>query len=211
MGFESEGDDEDDWAPRPYDPRVLKWAWNERDGLLIWQADANDQPTHNEKTLHEWHRNNDASDSLGFVAPGAEGQYEVESFSPHVPPKAYAQVKTELAKMLPDAEVLLPQDADKALGVQFGGDPQYLARRRAAAHWAQENLSGTPETPPRTPVIDPQPLVGKVEARPSITDIIFGNRGNFKGLKKAGVEADMEGAMVALFLSEEDAKKLKVK
>lgn len=195
----------DDWnfdKLAPVDEPIYKWLWNERDGLLIWETKGEQGlPTHNQKCLAEWHRNLSVGwqgDMIGYALPGIPepGVITVESYDGRpIPPAGFAAVKTQLAEWFPHDQII---NDDEAGADAFNSNPQDY--RTAALDWAWQHLVESHEN--RSESLS-KPTVGvwkgltRLFSKPAVWE------------KTA--DADMQGAMVGLFLDEETAKKLKVR
>lgn len=120
---------------------------------------------------------------------------QVESNRP-TPPFGLQAVRAELRKRF-GQDVVLPKDKGS-----FGTDPQIHERdihlrQMAAVEWADENLHIEDE-----PVVDLTPE--QIDKGRSILRSLFGG-------KQAANGADMEGAMIAVFIPKDVASKIKVR
>lgn len=188
--------------------RVLKWAWNRGDGTLLWEPDDMGLPTHAMKIMSQWGRPEGAQDFVGF-AVWEPGKVEMEDYNTGnpAPPQAHQVVKQELAKMFPHDEITLPDVPQH----EFGGNPQILGRRMSAAEWAQTTLavlSYDPQEALESPVETTH--VAGTTGTSRFPNKVLESVSRLFG-RKVVAEADMEGAMVGIFLPKETAKKLHLK
>lgn len=204
-----------DWSLPEEEQNIIKWLWNQRDGLLVWETDAKGLPTHTEKAESTWGReaSSQAGDIFGYAYPNGD-EIDIEGARFDTPAAALSAVKAELAKLYPNAHIKSDQDLAEQYGVEFHGSPDKLGRRMAAAEWAQRTLEVTSHDPlegaesaSKATVADPddsgRTLSGlrRLLATPSI----------FRRARRTTADADMDGAMVALFIPKETGKKLGVK
>lgn len=193
----------DEWDFTPTEPKseVLKWVFNRKSGLLIWEAQGEDGlPTHQQKVMAEWHRHMtltsdwdaiNGQDEIGYAYPSKElVELQRWDYKP-ISPEALSALRKQLSEWYPHAQVV---DENGASPDSFGTDPKDW--HSAAVNWAWENLSNEPSD--------------RSESGFAATERKSGLLARLLS-KKVTAEADMEGCMVALFLDEADAKKLKVR
>lgn len=193
----------DEWDFTPTEPKseVLKWVFNRKSGLLIWEAQGEDGlPTHQQKVMAEWHRHMtltsdwdaiNGQDEIGYAYPSTElVELQRWDYKP-ISPEALSALRKQLSEWYPHAQVV---DENGASPDSFGTDPKDW--HSAAVNWAWENLSNEPSD--------------RSESGFAATERKSGLLARLLS-KKVTAEADMEGCMVALFLDEADAKKLKVR
>lgn len=193
----------DEWDFTPTEPKseVLKWVFNRKSGLLIWEAQGEDGlPTHQQKVMAEWHRHMtltsdwdaiNGQDEIGYAYPSKElVELQRWDYKP-ISPEALSALRKQLSEWYPHAQVV---DENGASPDSFGTDPKDW--HSAAVNWAWENLSNEPSD--------------RSESGFAATERKSGLLARLLS-KRVTAEADMEGCMVALFLDETDAKKLKVR
>lgn len=199
---------EADWSVLDQaDEDVFKWVWSKKDGILIWLTDDDGLPTHTEKIKANWGHEKTEQDWLGYAVPLGD-QIEMETYRAGIPRLGLSQVKVELSKLNPGKEVLLP---DEYLTTDvFNGDPAKIARRMNAAEWAQATLEVVSYTPSEASVSHAAPTAWKDEGE-TPSNVIAGLKRLFRSSTVKKSEADMSGAMIAVFLRPEDAEKLSIK
>lgn len=208
---EFDPDDEDD------PEGTMRWIWNQKDGILI--QPTSDFALHDDMTNNSWGRPSNAKDFRGYALPEGDDKIEIECFDPSIPPIAYEQIKTELSKMFPDKQIVLPHEIHADAGVTFGNDPAILTRKNAASQFMQRVFAETYPTPSQMPLEGTESLSDAfleevdVPARTSKESILFRGLRKVMGLPsvQAGSAADKDGAMVALFIPSDVGEKLKVK
>lgn len=207
-----------EWTPDlDNDDPIIKWVWNQQDGVLIWQTDSDGLPTHAQSIARNWNRPESPKDVQGFATP-VGGRIEMDCHKAGTPSVAFSAVKSELSKLYPDQEIVLPDSHDAAYDVEFVGSPEKLGgigyhaarRKMRAAEWAQLTFEVASYVPPEAPVSAPDAVIGKADVvQPPL--LVRGLR-RVMGLPTiAASGADKDGAMVAVFLPEEAGEKIKVK
>lgn len=202
------GDTFDDWAPDidSGEEEVIKWVWNREWGTLIWQADERGLPTHEMKIESEWDRHRNPKDFFGYAVP-VGATLEMETYSAGTPLLGVQTIKQKLAELYPDKDILLPPEFESGHDLEFKSDPATYSRRTAAAKWAAEHLS----TPSEMPLEAPGSHAEGTERETRTPQPGFLSRA-FQRLRSLGAKkADMEGAMVAIFIPKEVGEKIKVK
>lgn len=141
----------DEWDFTPTEPKseVLKWVFNRKSGLLIWEAQGEDGlPTHQQKVMAEWHRHMtltsdwdaiNGQDEIGYAYPSTElVELQRWDYKP-ISPEALSALRKQLSEWYPHAQVV---DENGASPDSFGTDPKDW--HSAAVNWAWENLSNEP-------------------------------------------------------------------
>ena len=217
--FQKQAEDDwgdDDWALAP-DPEAgeencIKWVYADPEGLLLWETDHHQLPTHDQAMTKAWGRTLvRGKDYWGYAFALPGGRVEVETGRFDTPIKALQEVKAKLAEMFPNDEISLPtvREDHENLGVEFGGtDPSVHVDHATTAAWAQEHLGSPAEMPLGGRVSHSQSLPGV-----SRVDVPHSRFSSLKWLLSSWpvlAGADLDGAMVALFLPEDVAEKLKI-
>lgn len=197
----------DEWNFEPTEPKseVLKWVFNRKSGLLVWEATGEDGlPTHQQKVMAEWGRHMtltsdwdaiNGQDEIGYAYPSTElVELQRWDYKP-ISPEALSALRKQLSEWYPHAQVV---DEYGASPDSFGTDPKDW--HSAAVNWAWETLPNEPSDRSESD------FAATERTRRGLTRLF-----SKKPVWKKTAEADMEGCMVALFLGEADAKKLKVR
>lgn len=183
-------------APLPEGNPCLKWIWNPQDGLLVWQANSDNMPTHNSYALQHWNRYlKTREDSFGYAFQ-EPGKIEVESWNDEpIPPQAWTAVKQQLLEWFPKDQVVNMNEAEAD---SLGTDPHdwhFAALEWVAANLGSKEAPGKPSEPSESLSNDTPGILGRLTR--------FFRR-------RRTADADMDGAMVGLFVPEEIGKKLQV-
>lgn len=194
-----------DFTPTPPAPEVLKWVFNRKNGLLLWEAYGEDGlPTHQQKVMAEWHRPMtltsdwdaiNGQDEIGYAYPSEE-KVELQrwDYKP-ISPEAKSALRAQLSEWYPKAQV---EDEYGASPDSFGTDPKDW--HTATVNWAWETL--VESHPDRS-----ESHFDATERKSGLLARLFRK----KPVWEKTAEADMEGCMVALFLDEKDGNKLKIR
>jgi len=185
---------------------IIKWVYGDPEGLLIFETDEDQAPTHDQAAQQAWGRRTiRGKDFWGYAIPVSGNRVEVETGRFDTSLKILQEVKAELSKMFPESEILLPhvREDHEQLGVEFSGNPDINVDHAASAKWANQHLEDnsddgwiyTKETVSPASVRALRHLLSlKVKEAPLV--------------KQA--EADMEGAMIAVFIPERVGEKIKI-
>jgi 2'-5' RNA ligase len=203
---------DDAFAPDPHagEGKIVKWIYGDPEGLLLWQTGEDQRPTHDEAASDTWGRVTvRGKDYLGYAIPEGDA-VEIEVSRIDTPIKVIQEVKAEVAKLYPDSQIYLPtvQEDHENLGVEFSTDPSTLVDHAASAAWAQDHLGNTARGGLYASVTAPKEHVGLVG--------IDTPDSKFRALKRLlrplrkKADADMSGAMIAVFLPKKVGEKIKI-
>lgn len=195
---------------------IIKWVYGDPEGLLMFETDENQYPTHDQAAQKAWGRTTvRGKDYWGYAVPVGD-KVEVETGRFDTSLKILQEVKAELSKMFPNSEILLPSTREdhEQLGVEFSGNPDTNVDHAVSASWAQQHLGDTPDVPLSGRVSHSNDDWRYTEESVNMEQLQALKRLLSLNVKEAPLvktaEANMDGAMIAVFLPEDVGEKIEI-